>query len=179
MLLSKFFPIPAPFHRSQAHDMETGPYYNQTKRALGWRRFNLSTRPFLVWMLPWPVSCCTWTFQLLETNSLGSWSLLAFPPRLLYPLCVKKSTSTQITHPYHQGFPRISHSNSNNWNFGRSQTQPNSWAHQVGDKDIHTLVSTPIWCNQELNQLYTAKVTSKPLSEKQPSLSLILKLSRG
>lgn len=38
MFLSKFFPYPAPLHRPQADDVETGPYHDQNKRTLGWRR---------------------------------------------------------------------------------------------------------------------------------------------
>ena len=95
MFLSKFFPYPAPLHRPQADDGETGPYHAKTKELWG-EGDNLFPRPFLVWMLPQPVSCYTWPFQLWETNPLDSWSPVAISPRFVYSLCADKSTSTQI-----------------------------------------------------------------------------------
>lgn len=73
ILLSKFFPIPAPLHTIQAVDLRIGPFTSKNKmKSLVWRRLILFSRPFLVWMSPGPIICHLRSFQLLETNSLGS-----------------------------------------------------------------------------------------------------------
>lgn len=141
-LLCKFSPTPAPL---------TGP--SLMKRSLvliAQPKQNkisgegaLSSRPFLTQMLPSPVSYPIWPFQLLETNSLGSWPLSAFPPRLLNVWCCTSSLSTQTTTTANQGFPPTPYRSSNNQNSGSSGALLHPGAHKDGARTFAALPPPP------------------------------------